>query len=194
VAEIQASVENPTSQTPVHVRNEPASLTLEYRGQVREADFASFLDVAYPALYAMLGRLGIPPAGPSAALYPPAVEELEEVVAYVPIATGAQTYPSQREGRAAAPPLLPDNRGPVALGEVPAATVAVLTHHGGYDTIADTYQLLGRWVAEHKASAEMQVREVYIVGPTQADDPMLYRTDICWPLVASGTHTQGGLS
>lgn len=177
VDEIQATVAHPSSLTPVHVRHEPASLTVEYRGQVRESDFSAFLDVAYPALYAMLDRIGIPPAGPSGALYPPEVGDTEEVVAYVRIANSAQ---------------LPDDRDAVAIGELPAAALAVLTHHGSYDTIGDTYQLLGRWVAEHAISAELQVREVYVISPTEAEDPDLYRTDICWPLAASSTDSQGG--
>jgi len=167
VQEIHAAVEHPTSHTPVHVRHEPARLTVEYRSQVREAAFDQFLDLAYPALYAMLDQLGVPPAGPPGALYPPVVEDLVEVLAYVPILDSAQ---------------LPDDRGPVAVGQVPAAKVAVLTHHGGYDSIADTYHLLGRWVAEHARSADLQVRELYVIGPTEAEDPEQYRTDICWPL------------
>lgn len=169
VEEIQASVEHPVSQTPVHVRQEPAMLTLEYRGLVREADFATFLGMAYPALYGMLGRLGLASAGPASALYPPVVDDVEEVVAYVPVRTDAH---------------LPDDRGLVSLGELPAATVAVLTHHGSYDTVGDTYQLLGRWVAENATSAEIPVRECYVTGPTETDDPAGYRTDICWPLAA----------
>ena len=178
VAEIQASLAHPISQTPVHVRDAPATVTVEYRGRVSEADFAGFLDAAYPALYAMLGRLGLPPSGPPGALYPAQIEDVQEVVAYVPIA---------------APTQLPDDRGPVALGEIPSASVAVLTHHGSYATIADTYQLLGRWVAENATTADLQVREVYIVGPTEADDPDRYRTDICWPLVAGSADPTGEL-
>lgn len=170
VEQVHVSLDHPGAQTPVHVRDEPAIVTLEHRGKVRHEAIAEFLDVAYPALYEMLQRLGIPPGGPAGAVYPPAVEEVEEVVAYVPIAASLQ---------------LPDDRGRVAVGEVPAATVAVLTHHGGYDSIGDTYQLLGRWVAEHATSADMQVREVYITSPTEVDDPAGYRTDICWP-VAGG--------
>jgi len=194
VTEIQASVEHPISQTPVHVRDEPGALTLEYRGWVAEADFAAFLAMAYPELYAMLSRLGLAPNGPPGALYPAEIEDVQEVVAYVPIAVPTQTYPGQRAGGASANPLLPDDRGAVALGEVPAATVAVLTHHGSYATIADTYQLLGRWVAENASTADMQVREVYVIGPTEADEPDRYRTDICWPLVAGSTDITGGLS
>ena len=178
VEEIHSSIEHPASLTPVYVRDEPAIQTVEYRGQVREADFASFLDTAYAALYAMLGRLGVPPGGPSGALYPPVVDDVEEVVAYVPIAAAAQ---------------LPDNHGPMALGEVSAATVAVLTHHGGYDSIADTYRLLGRWVAEQAVAADLQVREVYVISPADAEDPEHYRTDICWPLAAVSPDSTGEL-
>ncbi|MBA3278330.1 MAG: MerR family transcriptional regulator [Geodermatophilaceae bacterium] len=176
VDEIHSSIEHPASLTPVYVRDEPAIQIVEYRGQVREADFPSFLDTAYAALYALLGRLGVRPNGPSGALYPPVVDDVEEVVAYVPIAAEAQ---------------LPDDRGPMALGEVPAATVAVLTHHGGYDSIADTYQLLGRWVAEHAVSADLQVREAYVISPADHDDPERYRTDICWPLDRWPSTTEG---
>ncbi|MGI8723262.1 MAG: MerR family transcriptional regulator [Geodermatophilaceae bacterium] len=179
VDEIHSSIAHPTSLTPVYVRDEPAMQTVEFRGQVREADFASFLDTAYAALYALLGRLGVTPDGPSGALYPPAVDDVEEVVAYVPIATAVQ---------------LPEDRAPMALGEVPAATVAVLTHHGSYDSIADTYQLLGRWVAEHAVSADSQVREMYVISPAEAEDPEHYRTEICWPLVAGRTDSPGGIS
>ncbi len=106
----------------------------------------------------------------------PVVDDVEEVVAYVPIAAEVQ---------------LPDDRGPMALGEVPAATVAVLTHHGGYDSIADPYQLLGRWVAEHAVSADLQVREAYVISPADHDDPARYRTDVCWPLDRWPTTTEG---
>jgi len=74
------------------------------------------------------------------------------------------------------------------------ATIAVLTHHGGYDTIAGTYQrrhlpVAGRWVAERATYAEAPVRESYVTGPTETDDPASYRTDTCWPLA---TDTSGG--
>jgi len=194
VAEIQASLAHPISQTPVHVREAPSALTIEYRGYVAEADFAPFLDAAYLALYGMLGRLGLAPSGPPGALYPAVIEDVQEVVAYVPIAAPTQAYPGHSAGEVSAYPLLPDDRGAVALGEVPAATVAVLTHHGSYATIADTYHLLGRWVAENATTADLQVHEVYVIGPTEADQPDRYRTDICWPLSAGSTHTTGGLS
>lgn len=168
VEELQTSLAHPSSQTPVHVRDEPGLTVIQQRGRVREGAFAPFLDAAYPALYARLDRCGLRPSGPPGALYPLAVDDVDDVVAYVPLA--AERLTGEPE--------------PLPVAELPGATVAVLTHHGGYDTIGGTYELLGRWIAEYAVPAEAQVREVYVVGPTESDDPVDFRTDICWPLAA----------
>jgi effector-binding domain-containing protein len=68
------------------------------------------------------------------------------------------------------------------LGEVPTARVAVLVHTGSYDTIGDTYRSLGAWVARHAEHAGERVREWYVVGPTDTDDPDELRTEISWPI------------
>ena len=70
----------------------------------------------------------------------------------------------------------------VRLGEVPAAWVAVLVHAGSYDTILDTYRTLGAWVARHATHVGLPVREHYLVGATDVDDPAAYRTEIAWPI------------
>jgi effector-binding domain-containing protein len=136
---------------------------------VAEADFAAFLGDAYGRLAAMLGRLGLEPAGPSGGLYPPQIPDdgPEPVEAYVPIAE---------------PVPLPDDRGPVVLGEVPAARVAVIVHAGGYDTIDATYRQLGAWVARHATPAGLPVREVYVVSYGETADTDQFRTEIHWPI------------
>ena len=68
------------------------------------------------------------------------------------------------------------------LGEVPTARVAVLVHTGDYDTIGDTYRTLGAWVARHAEHAGERVREWYVIGPTDTDDPTEFRTEISWPI------------
>jgi effector-binding domain-containing protein len=74
----------------------------------------------------------------------------------------------------------------VVLGEIPAARVAVLMHTGPYQAIADTYRHLGAWVAEHAELRPIPVRELYVVGPSEVDDPAQYRTEIHWPLLPAG--------
>ncbi|HEY8523325.1 MAG TPA: MerR family transcriptional regulator [Acidimicrobiales bacterium] len=169
VAELQQGVARPSEHTPVHVRRTPAHHTLAVRGEVTAADFAAFLGDAYGRIGAVLGRLGLEAAGPSGALYPPEIPDdgPEPVEAFVPIA---------------APAALPDDRGPVTLGEVPAARVAVVVHAGPYETIDETYRLLGAWVGRHARPAGTPVREVYLVSYGEAADPEQFRTEIHWPI------------
>jgi DNA-binding transcriptional MerR regulator len=171
VTELQDTAAHPEAHTPVHVRDEGATHTLSYRGRVSEATFTSFLDQAYDELERMATRLGVEPAGPPGALYPPTIvdDESEDVEAYLPLA---------------APVGLPDDRGGIALGEVPAARVAVTTHLGTYETISEQYRRLGAWVAENATTADQPVREIYVVSFDQTEDPERFRTEIHWPIVA----------
>lgn len=172
VTELQDSAAHPATLTPVHVRVVPASDTLSYKGRISEANFASFLDEAYTRLGEMADRLGVSPSGPPGGLYPPEIldDEDEEVEAYLPLAS---------------PVALPDDRGNVALGEIPAARVAVITHNGSYESLGDTYRLLGSWVAENANPLPIPVREVYIVSYGQVDDPDRFVTEVHWPILDS---------
>jgi effector-binding domain-containing protein len=109
------------------------------------------------------------PSGPAGALYPPELADdgVEEVEAYLPIArpVGLRT---RRDG--------------VVVSEVPAARVAVLTHVGAYDSIADTYRHLGAWVAQHAEHAGQPVREVYLVSYAETADTDRFRTEVHWPI------------
>ena len=58
----------------------------------------------------------------------------------------------------------------------------MLVHTGDYDTIGDTYRTLGAWVARHAEHAGERVREWYVIGPLDTDDPSEYRTEISWPI------------
>jgi DNA-binding transcriptional MerR regulator len=170
VTALQDTAEHPTALTPVHVRALTATDTLSYRGRVSEDTFALFLGEAYDALNQMAARLGVEPSGSPGGLYPPEIvdDDNEDVEAFLPLA---------------APVGLPEDRGNVALGEVPAARVAVVTHNGPYDSISDTYRLLGSWVAEHAVTAHQPVREIYVVSYDQTDQPERFVTEIHWPIL-----------
>jgi DNA-binding transcriptional MerR regulator len=172
VDELQSTAEHPEAHTPVHVREEPGSPMLLVRGRVSEATFASFLDQAYSTLGAVAGRLGADLSGPPGGLYPAEIvdEEYEDVEAYLPLA---------------APVAVPDDAKAegVEAGSLPAARVAVATHLGGYESISDTYRLVGAWVAENVTTAAQPVRESYVVSYDQTDDTSRFRTEILWPIL-----------
>jgi DNA-binding transcriptional MerR regulator len=171
VDELQSTADHPEAHTPVHVRVEPAAPTLCVRGQVSEASFAIFLGDAFGALEKVAAELGVAPAGPPGGLYPPEIvdDDTEDVEAYLPLAAPVSGP-------------LPSGT-PVEPGSLPEARVAVATHRGPYDTIADTYRLVGAWVAENATSAERPVRESYVVSYGQTDDTARFRTEILWPIL-----------
>jgi effector-binding domain-containing protein len=154
----------------VYVTTQVARHTLAVRGEVTEESFAAFLEASFGELTDVADRLGLTVAGPPGALYSPEIPDdtAEPVEAYLPLA---------------APVGLPDDRGDVRLGELPAATVAVAVHVGSYETIADTYRQLGGWVAQHATPTDERVREVYEVSYQQTADTDRFRTEIQWPIV-----------
>ena len=168
VTELQIGVEQPSTHTPVHVRDEPAAHTLAVRGTVPEREFALFLGDAYAAIAKAVGDTLARPAGPVGALYPATLhdEEAEPVEAYQPIAA----------------PVAPPSGGPVVLGELPATRVAVLVHAGPYESITETYRALGAWVAQHAGWSDLPVRESYLVSYTETADPAEFRTELLWPI------------
>jgi DNA-binding transcriptional MerR regulator len=167
VAELQSGIA-PVTHTPVHLRTEPAIDTVWIAGRMGEADFGDWLGSAFERLSHVLDTAGVVPAGHPGTLYDAEiVDDLENVEAFLPVA---------------APFVVPGRDRDVSLGELPAARVAVLVHAGDYASMADTYRSLGAWVARHARHAGERLREWYVVGPSEVDDPALYRTEISWPI------------
>ncbi len=168
VTGLQAGRSRPGEHTPVHVRDDPHRDALAIRGRASPDDFGPFLDAAYGELWSACFGAGATPAGPAGALYPPETPDGEgELVAFLPVEIPVE---ASRHGR-------------VELIEIPARRVAVLVHSGEYEDVNVTYGVLGAWVVEHAApDPEAWVRELYVVGPGEVDDPKLFRTEICWPL------------
>lgn len=177
VAELQAGVEDPRPHTPVYVRPVAGSHTLAVRGHVTAETFATFLDGAFERLYAVAEAVGAEVAGSPGGLYGQEIvdDDSEPVEAYLPIRepvalTDLATLP--RAGAAA----------PVVLSELASVSAAVLVHSGSYDSIADSYQMLGAWVARHGLSIDARVRESYLVSYSETDDLDEFRTEIQWPV------------
>lgn len=172
VDQLQVALATPAAHTPVHRRWEPACTVLSLDGTVAEAEWPSFLDHARAVLQAAAAASGAVVAGPFGGCYPPLVDDdVQEVVAFLPVDE---------------PPLLPiEHRSAgVRVGELPACEVAVLGHQGSYDDLEVSYRTLGAWVGTNAEPSDLPVRELYLVGPADTDDPDALRTEICWPVTA----------
>jgi DNA-binding transcriptional MerR regulator len=170
IDELYVALEAPALHTPVHLRHEAARTVLACTRTVTEAEWTDFLDRARELLFDAAAGTAAVVDGPFGGCYPTLLDDdAQEVTAFLPV-TGA--------------PLLSDRTraAGIRLDELPAIEAAVLAHHGEYDTLDDTYRELGAWVAVHAAAAELPVRELYLIGSADTDDPDQFRTEICWPV------------
>jgi effector-binding domain-containing protein len=157
---LYSALDVPASHTPVHLRHEPARSTLTISGRVQDAE--PFLRRAAAVLDDAVRLSGAVANGGFGALFPTEIEDEdgEDVVAFIPIEA------AHRLGEAAM-------AADVRVGELPATDVAVVMHHGSFESMVDTYRHLGAWVATNAEPANRPVREYYL------DD---LNTEICWPV------------
>lgn len=76
----------------------------------------------------------------------------------------------------------PPEIGRVHPVTLPAVELALTTHVGEHDDIDVTYGRLGTWVVENALAVAGPVRETYLVGPRDTDEPAAWRTEIGWPV------------
>jgi DNA-binding transcriptional MerR regulator len=170
VDELYAALEAPALQTAVYRRHEPARTVLTLPGTVTESEWMPFLERARILLDDTATGLGAVVDGPFGACYPPMLDDdAQDVLAFVTVDSAPLLSATMRSDG-------------VAVGELPATDVAVLEHRGDYDDLEDAYRELGSWVATHGQPTDLPVRELYLVGPLDTDDPSNYRTEICWPV------------
>jgi DNA-binding transcriptional MerR regulator/effector-binding domain-containing protein len=155
----------PAAGLPVEYRRLPAFTALAIRDRVDRSAIGPFCQAGFPALYDAAARAGARIAGPGGATYADEffTDDAGEVVAYVPVhrpvvATGAE------------------------LVEMPAGDFAIAVHEGDLVDFDRTYGALGSHVAEHCTVVPGPIREVYVVGPGDVEDPARFRTEVCWPI------------
>ena len=89
---------------------------------------------------------------------------------------------------------IPTNDTPRAIGRVerftvPAAELAIMVHRGSLANVDLTYGRLGAHVMRHEISVEGPLREDYLVGVLDAEDPTSWETEIGWPVFRSDSET-----
>lgn len=157
----------PSADIAVEYRSAPSFPALAFTEVVARDAIDMWCETTFTNLYVALAEADIPPAGPGGATYSPQFFEDDkgEVVAFVPI-----------EDR--------DRERAAELGTVldlPARRFAIAVHNGPFTDFDRTYGALGSYVAEHDHGLAEPIRELYLVGPGEAE-PADYHTEICWPI------------
>ena len=69
---------------------------------------------------------------------------------------------------------------------VPEVELAVITHTGAHNDVDLAYGSLAAYVTDHALGVEGPIREYYMIGPHETADESQWRTEIGWPIFATG--------
>ena len=75
-----------------------------------------------------------------------------------------------------------EGTGRVKAGELPAGTVATVTHMGPYDDLPQTWSALTEWIGSQGLQPAGAPWEVYVTDPGAEPDQSKWRTDIFFPV------------
>ena len=158
------------SEPAVEVQTRAPEWALAIRTRASVVDIPRFMGEALPEAWQAAERLGVRPVLPFARYFdfeapgsefePPTVEFEAGVVVDGPVERG--------EGR-------------VQPVQLPGGEVAVATHVGPYETLAQTYGVMQHWITEHERTSGGPMWEVYLDEPETTPSDRL-RTEIVIPL------------
>jgi DNA-binding transcriptional MerR regulator len=173
VASLRALIEQPLLDIEVERRSLPDVTALVISANVRHDHLERWGGAAFEELGAAVVASRADVAGPGGGVFPTALfeEDRGRVTAYVPVSAVQDT--------------IPRDFARVALADIAGGEVLVATHAGPYTDLDRTYAALGAAANEMGIAADGPIRELYIVGPDVTDDPLRYRTEVCWPVVES---------
>jgi DNA-binding transcriptional MerR regulator len=151
---------------PIEHRTVPSCPAMGVTAVVDRSDLLAWWQGALGELHAAVQAQELDPTGPSGGLYAAEIfqEDRGQATVFVPV-----RGPVRRIGRV----------GPFL---VPAAELAVITHHGPLADVDLTYGELGAYTTRHEISVAGPLREYYLRDARHSPDPAQWTTEIGWPV------------
>jgi DNA-binding transcriptional MerR regulator len=166
VAELRELLERPQTPRAVEHRTVQARTAIAIREMIDREDLLAWWQGALGELHAILGAQGLEPVGPAGGMYASEIFQHGHGDATVFIATDGAARAVGRVERLVVPP----------------AELAIMRHHGSLANGDLTYGELGAHVMGHEISVDGPLREYYLVGFLDTDDPDQWETEIGWPI------------
>jgi DNA-binding transcriptional MerR regulator len=169
VVGLRELLERPHAPSAVTHRTMPATPAIAIRETVDREDILAWWQGALGELHAIARAQGLQQAGPTGGMYASEIFQ---------------------HGRGEATVFIPTEGPARAIGRVeplvvPPAELAIMPHRGPLADADLTYGELGAHVMRHEISVEGPLREYYLVGFLDADDPDQWETEIGWPIFRS---------
>ncbi len=151
---------------PIEHRTVPPVPAMGITAAVDRADLLAWWQGALAELHAAVQAQHLKATGPSGGLYASEIFQDEHGQATVFIPVQGPVRPIGRVG-----PFL-----------VPAAELAVITHHGPLADVDLAYGELGAYTMRHEISVAGPLREYYLRDARHSPDPAQWTTEIGWPV------------
>jgi DNA-binding transcriptional MerR regulator len=166
VSSLRNLLERPETPLRVEHRTVAATPAIAIRATVDREDILTWWRGALAELRAMVDAQGLRATGPSGGLYAAEIFQHDrgEAIVYIPLDGEARVI-----GRLE--PLV-----------VPAAELAIATHHGALGDIDLTYGALGSYATRHELSVDGPLREFYLRDAHDTPDQDAWETEIGWPI------------
>jgi effector-binding domain-containing protein len=158
--------DDPPAAYEVRLRETVPQMAAAIRGRAAWAEIGPFVAASLRDVFKVAGDQGIRFAGPPYAIYHHADSSEAEVELEVGMPVAEQV----------------EATGRVVASMVPGGLVAATVHSGRYEDVGPAYRALAEWISDHGHETSGPPREMYLVGPDQAQDPGALRTEIAWPV------------
>jgi DNA-binding transcriptional MerR regulator len=170
VASLRDLLDHPAAEWPVEHRRVPAMRVAAITEDVDAAQVGAWYQGALGELYATLSAQGVAVSGVAGGVYADELfaDERGSATVYLPIGAAVAEL------------------GRVRQRELPAVELAVVTHDGPDAGVDRAYGALAGYVTRHALAVAGPIREFYPVGRQQTADAAAWRTEIGWPIFATG--------
>jgi DNA-binding transcriptional MerR regulator/effector-binding domain-containing protein len=169
VAELRELVERPPAARTIEHRSVAATSAIAVQEVISLEDAFIWWQGAMGELHAIATAQRLDRTGPPGGLFDGALWEHERGAAtvYLPTISSAQAV------------------GRVVSLTIPAAELAVVTHHGSLNSLDLAYGDLAAHVTRHEIGIVGPLREFYPVSTLDTDAPDRWETEIGWPIFRS---------
>jgi effector-binding domain-containing protein len=144
-----------------------STIAVRVKAPMEDLDLAALFATHLPRLMAIAGE-----SRPAYARYHEFGPSQADVEIGVPVVTEVDVSQSRADDEAA-----------ISASELPGGRVAVVTHHGSYDTLGAAYGALHDWIHEQGLEDGPGPWESYLDDPATVEDVSALRTVLHWPLL-----------
>jgi DNA-binding transcriptional MerR regulator/effector-binding domain-containing protein len=156
----------PDGPTAIEHRSVPATAAAAIGAVVDREDLLAWWQGALGELHAAVRAQGLPVTGPAGGVFASELIQQDRGQATVFIPVQGSVRPIGR----------------VTSAVIPAAELAIISHHGSLADADLSYARLGSYATTHEISIDGPLREYYLRGAGDTPDEADWRIEIGWPI------------